>query len=182
MFFENKFDNPLFIAILLFIMFLSDNYLENIKFYSSQDLDSDMHAFINSNVKIKIPSDQIYVEKISRYFLNFLNINYFEKHESVRIAFEESLINAIDHGNNNDSDKTVLVDIDINKDTLKIIIENEGDGFDYTLAMMKLTESQDNIFQGYGRGIFLISLYTDSFYFENDGKRIVLIKNRESEK
>lgn len=162
-------------------MFLSDNYSVNIKFYSSQDLDSDMYAFINSNVKIKIPSDKIYVEKLSRYFSHFLNINYFEKYESVRIAFEESLINAVVHGNNSDFDKTVIIDFDINKSRLKVSIENEGDGFDYMLAMMKLTQSQDNIFQGYGRGIFLISLYTDKFYFENNGKRIVLIKNRESE-
>ena len=61
----------------------------------------------------------------------------------------------------------------------EIIIEDEGSGFDYCLAMIGLTESQDNIYKDSGRGIFLISLYTDDFYYEDDGRKIVMIKYRD---
>ena len=61
-------------------------------------------------------------------------------------------------------------------DYVEVIIEDEGNGFDYIMAMIGLTESQENIYKDSGRGIFLISLYSDDFYFENNGSKIVMIK------
>ncbi len=134
----------------------------------------------NKNFDIKIPSDRSYVPIVSKYFVDFATLNNFNNFDSLLVAFEEALINAIVHGNKEDYSKDVRITFEFSDDSIKISVENEGEGFDYTDAMLKLTQSQENIFQPYGRGIFLISLYTDDFYYENFGKCIVLIKNNEN--
>ena len=132
------------------------------------------------NFDMKISSDRSYVPIVSKYFVDFLTINNFTGFDSLIVAFEEALINAIVHGNKEDYSKDVRITFESFNDSIKISVENEGEGFDYTDAMLKLTESQENIFQPYGRGIYLVSLYSDNFYYENFGKRIVLIKNNEN--
>lgn len=134
---------------------------------------------LSAKVMITLPSDKNILEEMSRYFLCFLNTNYFSCFESMRIAFEEALTNSLLHGNKYNINKFLKIILEANNDFVKVIIEDEGDGFDYAVAMIKLSSSQENIYQENGRGLFLISLYTDDFYFENGGKKIVLIKYRE---
>ena len=54
---------------------------------------------------------------------------------------------------------------------LEITIEDEGMGFNY-----KSIKTNDDIYSKNGRGILLISLYTDSFHFEDYGRKIVMNK------
>ncbi|WP_300743036.1 ATP-binding protein [uncultured Brachyspira sp.] len=133
---------------------------------------------VEKRLSLKIPSDRLLVPKISNDFLHFLHSNGVKECDAFQISFEEALTNAIIHGNNNDYNKNVSMYFYIDDERIKVVIEDEGDGFDYFSAMICLTESQDNIYKDSGRGIFLISLYTDDFYFENNGRRIVIIKNR----
>lgn len=143
--------------------------------------DYSISSYTDLSVKICIPSDKNYVSVVSKHFFEFMILHDFYNFDSTVIAFEEALINAIVHGNKNCYAKYVKILIEIYDNSIKISIENEGEGFDYLDAMVKLTQSQENIFQPYGRGIFLISLYTDDFYFEDSGKRIVLIKKNTNE-
>ncbi|AUJ49743.1 ATP-binding protein [Brachyspira hyodysenteriae] len=129
-------------------------------------------------LSVKIPSNKLLVPKVSNDFFDFLHSNQIEGCDAFRVAFEEALTNAIVHGNKNDYNKNVSIDFYINDEMIKVVIEDEGDGFDYFSAMICLTESQDNIYKDSGRGIFLISLYTDDFYFEDNGRKIIIIKNR----
>jgi len=139
--------------------------------------DYSIYLSTDKNFDMSIPSDINYVSIVSKYFIDFMLQNNFPDFESLRIAFEEALINAIVHGNKEDYNKNVRIFFEYSDGIIKLSVENEGEGFDYTEAMLKLTQSQEDIFQTYGRGIFLISLYTDNFYYENFGKRIILIKN-----
>lgn len=127
---------------------------------------------------MKIPSDKLLIPKVSNEFLDFLHSNEIKECDALQIAFEEALTNSIVHGNKNDYSKNINICFNIDDEMVKIIIEDEGEGFDYTLAMIELTESQENIYKDSGRGIFLISLYTDDFYFEDNGRKIIMIKYR----
>ena len=127
---------------------------------------------------MKIPSDKLLIPKVSNDFLNFLHSNEIKECDAFQISFEEALTNSIVHGNKNNHDKNVYINFSIDDETIKVTIEDEGDGFDYFLAMIGLTESQENIYKDSGRGIFLISLYTDDFYFEDNGRKIIMIKYR----
>ncbi|WP_157154430.1 ATP-binding protein [Brachyspira murdochii] len=126
----------------------------------------------------KIPSDKLLIPKISKDFLDMLHSNGIEQCDALQVAFEEALTNAILHGNKNNHNKNIYLSINIDNEKIEIIIEDEGEGFDYFAAMINLTESQENIYKDSGRGIFLISLYTDDFYFEDNGRKIVMIKYR----
>lgn len=126
----------------------------------------------------KIPSDKLLIPKISNDFLNWLHLNNVEECDALQIAFEEALTNAIIHGNKNDSSKSVYINLNIDDAKIEITIEDEGNGFDYCTAIIGLTESQENIYKDSGRGIFLISLYTNDFYYEDNGRKIVMIKYR----
>ena len=48
----------------------------------------------------------------------------------VRLALEEALVNAIKHGNGSDPLKSVRVSCQITDEKVRIVIEDEGTGFD----------------------------------------------------
>lgn len=126
----------------------------------------------------KIPSNKLLIPEISNDFLNWLHLNEVKECDALQIAFEEALTNAIVHGNKNDHSKNVYITFYIDEEKIEISIEDEGSGFDYSLAIIELTESQENIYKDSGRGIFLISLYTDDFYYEDNGRKIIMVKYR----
>ncbi len=131
----------------------------------------------NSEIHIVIHSDKKLVSKISSDFIDILHENSIYNIDAMQIAFEEALMNAIVHGNDSDLNKNIDISFCINSNCVKVSIENEGEGFDYIFSILNVNDSQDNIYKNSGRGIFLIFLYTDKFYFENGGRRITLIKN-----
>ena len=107
---------------------------------------------------MKIPSNKRLIPNISEIFIQYLRAHDIKDADAMQIAFEEALTNAIVHGNNNDYNKNVNISFSIKQNMLEITIEDEGMGFNN------------------GRGILLISLYTDSFHFEDYGRKIVMNK------
>lgn len=155
------------------VMSAVDSLKEKYRFYITKE---NITQFIKSKSSIKIASDKKHVEYLSSYLSNLFSANLVNNVAPFKIAFEEAVINSIVHGNNSDNEKFVKIDIYINNKKIKIIIEDEGEGFDYVSALIKLTETQSDIFKTSGRGIFMISLYTDDFSYEKDGRKITLIK------
>jgi len=94
---------------------------------------------------------------------------------NILIAALEATNNAILHGNKLDENK--LVNIIINKDekTLKIRVDDEGDGFDYkNIPDPTAPENIENI---NGRGIFLMEKLSDGMEFSRNGATVVLAFN-----
>ncbi len=94
---------------------------------------------------------------------------------NILIAALEAANNAILHGNKLDENK--LVNIIINKDekTLKIRVDDEGDGFDYkNIPDPTAPENIENI---NGRGIFLMEKLSDGIEFSRNGATVVLAFN-----
>jgi serine/threonine-protein kinase RsbW len=91
---------------------------------------------------------------------------------NILIAALEAANNAILHGNKLDENK--LVNIIVNKDekTLKIRVDDEGDGFDYkNIPDPTAPENIENI---NGRGIFLMEKLSDGMEFSRNGATVVL--------
>jgi serine/threonine-protein kinase RsbW len=94
---------------------------------------------------------------------------------NILIAALEAANNAILHGNKLDENK--LVNIIVNKDekTLKIRVDDEGDGFDYkNIPDPTAPENIENI---NGRGIFLMEKLSDGMEFSRNGATVVLAFN-----
>jgi len=81
----------------------------------------------------------------------------------ISVAIRESVINAIKHGNRNDSSKRVFVEFETETSTeppeLWIRVRDEGDGFDPDTLADPLTP--ENVLKSSGRGIFLIRHFMD---------------------
>jgi serine/threonine-protein kinase RsbW len=81
----------------------------------------------------------------------------------ISVAIRESVINAIKHGNRNDSSKHVFVEFETaTADTvpeLTIRVRDQGEGFDPEQLANPL--APENLLKSSGRGIFLIRNFMD---------------------
>ena len=97
----------------------------------------------------------------------------------VRLALEEALVNAIKHGNGMDPAKQVQIDCRFDDDGVRIVIEDEGPGFDVT--SVPDPTSEENLDKPGGRGIMLMRSFMSHIEYNELGNRIVLEKRRDAE-
>ncbi len=103
--------------------------------------------------------------------------NQYELHSDIYgkllLAIVEGVNNAIVHGNKLDIKKKVKLEYTITEKKLEFIIQDEGEGFDYTdIPDPTLPE---NVEKTHGRGIFLMNHLADDIEFENNGSTVKLI-------
>lgn len=96
-----------------------------------------------------------------------------EVYGNVLVATMEATNNAIIHGNNSDPDKEVKIEINLLEKELKVLIEDQGKGFDH-MSIPDPT-APENIEKINGRGIFLMERLSDEILYLEDG-RIVELK------
>ncbi len=93
---------------------------------------------------------------------------------AVKLALEESLNNAIRHGNGLDPAKTVRVDYTVDSQRVKIIVTDQGNGFDP--AGVPDPTADENLEKPYGRGIMLMRAYMDQVCFSSCGSQVEMVK------
>ena len=76
----------------------------------------------------------------------------------LNLAITEAVANAIQHGAQCDSTKTVRICVSIDEKDLRVQIHDHGQGFDLKSAQMSEIDALDE----HGRGIFLIRSVMDS--------------------
>ena len=98
----------------------------------------------------------------------------------VSVAIRESVINAIKHGNKNDTAKRVFVEFETataDVPELAIRIRDQGEGFDPEQVANPL--DTENLLKGSGRGIFLIRNFMDDVQLQRapeGGMEIRMVK------
>ena len=104
----------------------------------------------------------------------------FDEDTSSQIAMvaREAVINAILHGNKKDPAKHVQVGFELNEESLRITIADEGAGLDPDSVPDPL--APENILRSSGRGIFLMKAIMDELHFHqlDPGTEIEMIKHR----
>jgi serine/threonine-protein kinase RsbW len=97
------------------------------------------------------------------------------KEESIELALQEALANAVVHGAKEDPTKVVecVVMCDEQRGLL-IIVRDPGEGFD-PQAIPTCTVGE-NLFSNHGRGIFLINQLMDEVKFHKHGTEIHMVK------
>lgn len=88
------------------------------------------------------------------------------------IAINEGVNNAIFHGNKEDRNKKVYLTIEEIQDKIKIVIRDEGQGFEKTCGNVV-----GDVWGEHGRGIELIEHCVDSYCRNAIGNEMTLIKN-----
>jgi serine/threonine-protein kinase RsbW len=85
----------------------------------------------------------------------------------------EATNNAIIHGNNSDPNKNVKIEIQMLEKELKVLIEDQGIGFDH--KNIPDPTAPENVEKINGRGIFLMERLSDEILYLEEG-RIVELK------
>ncbi|MCH8325456.1 MAG: ATP-binding protein [Bacteroidetes bacterium] len=108
------------------------------------------------------PNNLITIEEFVNYFAMDLQLGE-EKLSALLLSVTEAATNAIKHGNKCDVNKLVKIDVNVDGDTLRIIVKDEGEGFDPS-KVPDPTEP-DNLLKDSGRGLYLMKIYMSNIKF-----------------
>ncbi len=125
-----------------------------------------------NSIKIEIPS----ISENIRLVESFID-NVKDKYElnddiygNMMIAVIESVNNAILHGNGGDMNKNVSLSLQMDSDTVKVIVKDQGPGFNH--HDLPDPTAPENLNKPSGRGIFLMRNLCDEVNFRNDGAEV----------
>ena len=93
---------------------------------------------------------------------------------AIKLALEESLNNAIRHGNMCDPDKTIAVRFSIDSSRAAITISDQGKGFDPNAVPDPTAD--ENLEKPCGRGIMLMRAYMDEVRYNKKGNEVYMVK------
>lgn len=122
------------------------------------------------SVSFVFSSDMLLVDKAVKECGNCLTLLGMQASFRFKLVLRELLTNAVEHGNRMVFRRLVSCRIDCSdKNRFKIIVEDEGCGFDYESIDMKLPEDP---LQVRNRGYALINAFSDCLRFNIAGNRI----------
>ena len=91
----------------------------------------------------------------------------------INLVIREGLTNAVRHGNAGDPGKIVRFELSIiNKKMIKMMIEDEGDGFDWREQRNEILPDD----QDHGRGILIMGTYFSRYSYNEKGNILYLEK------
>ena len=91
---------------------------------------------------------------------------------NIMISVIESVNNAIVHGNKANKAKNVDLSLRLDDEQIRFIIQDEGNGFDF--SNLPDPTAPKNLERTGGRGIFLMKHLADELNFKNNGQRVEL--------
>jgi len=94
----------------------------------------------------------------------------------IDLAVREAVANAIKHGNRNDPDKAVEVDVAIEEGDLVVQVLDQGEGFEP--VEVSDPRSPENLLNPNGRGIFYMKSFMDQieYSFRPEGGTVVTLR------
>jgi serine/threonine-protein kinase RsbW len=96
-----------------------------------------------------------------------------DKYNNILLALTEAVNNAIIHGNKNDIKKEINLEFVITDEYIKIIVTDEGEGFDPDKVPDPTLP--ENLLSEHGRGIFIMKHFVDEIKVEKSPKGSSLI-------
>lgn len=95
----------------------------------------------------------------------------------IGIALREAMVNAVVHGNKYNAHKKVRLSASVEENGLKIVIMDEGTGFEMTKVPDPL--AKENLLKESGRGILLMQAFVDEFQVRRlhpNGTEVTMVK------
>jgi len=117
------------------------------------------------------PDEMWKMEKFIEEICDEYNVNnsYFG---NILIAVSEAVQNAMVHGNQSDSEKTIKIRFNTVPDGLVFSVQDEGNGFNFR-HIPDILDAAEGEYPG--RGLFLIRRLGDSVRFNKKGNRIDIL-------
>lgn len=139
----------------------------------------ELNLFTERSIRIEIPSQLKFIKGIAHNIIADAKLMGYEEndlHDKIPVTVDEAVTNAIKHGNKFQGDKKVFIDTDINTDRIKIVVADEGNGFD-VCAVPDPTDPM-NFLRPSGRGILFMNIGMDEVRYNEKGNVLTLIKYR----
>jgi anti-sigma regulatory factor (Ser/Thr protein kinase) len=132
-------------------------------------------AFSKNTMKLDVPSDlgmvgdavELVASHLPPGTLSPRRISF-----NLRTALAEALGNAIRYGTGEDPERVVRVQVELERDAVRIYVVDDGHGFDPT--RLPDPTHPDNLDREYGRGLFVIRHLVDDVAFNEKGNGICL--------
>jgi len=137
-------------------------------------------AGVRMSVEIELPSDLRFVGPAAGYFSRVAREHGFSEAvwaESLPLALDEAVSNAMRHGNHLEADKTVSLRGTLEDGRLEIRVEDQGGGFDP--SSLPDPRVGDSLYRPGGRGVFLIRNLCHELRYEKGGRVAVMSFLRE---
>lgn len=124
--------------------------------------------------KLKISSNPDNLRLVERLIEDVCQVYNVQEdyYGNILIAVTEAFNNAVQHGNQGNPDKNVMIGFENRDELLVFSVTDEGPGFDY----QNLPDPTDpaNIEKISGRGVFLMKNLADKVEFQQNGKEVLL--------
>ena len=103
---------------------------------------------------------------------------YYKPPSIICIGFQEILTNAIEHGNQRKADKKVEIEVEVTTEYIKIVITDEGAGFDWQQVVNQEFDLERDLCNGEcrGRGIKITNKAYDEIWYNEQGNQACLYK------
>ena len=99
-----------------------------------------------------------------------------EVYGNILISLTEAVNNAIKHGNKNDKNKYVKINLKAKSDSLTFKISDEGEGFNPN--NLPDPTAIDRLEQDGGRGVFIMRCLCDQLKYQENGRTVILTFKR----
>ncbi len=131
-----------------------------------------------TSADLVVPSDLAEVRRIQDAIESDLQANRFGESDqfAVKLAVEEALVNAIKHGNQMDSNKSVRVRYTVDDERFEIRIADQGPGFNP--GDLPDPTDEFNLERPCGRGVLLIRSFMTSVEFLGNGNELLMTKDK----
>jgi serine/threonine-protein kinase RsbW len=127
---------------------------------------------------ISVPSSQDYLVDVDAYLENYLMNLSIDRSvvADIAICVTELVINSIIHGNKSDLKKNVTITIVREKSGIKVIVEDQGSGFNPDSIENPIDDK--NLLREVGRGIFIVKSLMDNVEIQpsSSGTRVTITK------
>jgi serine/threonine-protein kinase RsbW len=123
------------------------------------------------------PNNLLTVEEFVNYFGREIGLEE-DKLHNLLLSVTEATTNAIIHANKSDPAKKVKISVDETEQQVKVIIKDEGKGFDP--GKVPDPTNPENLLKDSGRGIYLMRVYMNEVKYNKtpEGTETILILNK----
>ena len=124
---------------------------------------------------VKIPSIKENVSVVESFIENIGEKVSIQEtvYGNVLVSVTEAVNNAIVHGNKEDKNKKVRLGLKKNKKSVRFVVEDEGNGFDFN--NLPDPTNPKNLEKVKGRCIFLIKSLSDKTTFKRGGRTVEML-------
>lgn len=130
---------------------------------------------IPAHQQFSLPSDPAVLDRVVDIADSFARAHTEDEELAYRIVLltTEAVTNAIEHGNEGDPAKSVILDFSLRDGYIEVSVQDEGQGFNPESRQNPLAEA--NLLDEGGRGIFLIESLADEFFYELGGRKVRMV-------